>query len=107
MKKHIKEIVAPLDTTDEGIIDHILKSVETVYHPVGTCKMGDDEFAVVDSELRVHGVANLRVADASIIPKIVSGNTNAACFMIAEKAAHDILKSTRSAENVSLSKELV
>lgn len=87
-----EEIVAPPDTTtDERIIHHIKSSVETVYHPVGTCKMGNDDMAVVDSELRVHGVTNLRVVDASIMPKIVSGNTNAPTFMIAEKAADMIL----------------
>ncbi len=106
LAKHIKELVAPLDTTDEGIIDHILKSVETVYHPVGTCKMGHDELAVVDSELRVHGVANLRVADASIMPKIVSGNTNAACFMIAEKAAKSILTAAEKPASISLPQKL-
>jgi len=94
LSKHIDEIVGPLDHSVEGIKDHLLKTVETVYHPVGTCKMGSDEMAVVDHQLNVHGVENLRVADASIMPKIVSGNTNAACFMIGEKAAEMILKPT-------------
>ncbi len=102
MNKHLEEIVGPLDHSDDGIKDHILKTVETVYHPVGTCKMGKDEMAVVDDKLKVHGVENLRVADASIMPKIISGNTNAACFMIGEKAAQMILNPlTKTRERVA------
>jgi choline dehydrogenase len=77
--------------SDESLKAHIRKSLETLYHPVGTCKMGHDDMAVVDDQLRVNGVKGLRVADASIMPTIVSGNTNAACIMIGEKAADLIL----------------
>ena len=64
----------------------------TIFHPVGTCKMGKDPMAVVDDELRVHGVQRLRVIDASIFPRITSGNTNAPTYVIAEKGARAILK---------------
>jgi choline dehydrogenase len=64
----------------------------TIFHPVGTCKMGSDPMAVVDDELRVHGVGRLRVIDASIFPRITSGNTNAPTYVIAEKGARAVLK---------------
>ncbi len=79
--------------TDEQIIDYLRNNAETVYHPVGTCKMGieGDELAVVDINLNVKGITNLMVVDASVMPNIVGGNTNAPTIMIAEKIA-DILK---------------
>lgn len=77
--------------SDEELIEHIRETAESLYHPVGTCKMGDDEMAVVDDQLAVHGVDGLRVVDASIMPQITSGNTDAPTTMIAEKAADYIL----------------
>lgn len=76
---------------DKALRAHIAKYTETLYHPVGTCKMGNDATAVVDAELRVRGVDGLRVVDASVMPVVPGGNTNAPTIMIAEKAA-DILK---------------
>ncbi|MEG0482259.1 MAG: GMC family oxidoreductase N-terminal domain-containing protein [Acinetobacter sp.] len=72
--------------TDEEIREVLRDRSDTVYHPVGSCKMGVDDLAVVDARLRVYGIENLRVVDASIMPKVVNGNTNAPAIMIAEKA---------------------
>ncbi|XOY55381.1 MAG: GMC family oxidoreductase [Rhodobacterales bacterium] len=84
-----KREVIPGDenTTDEQLMNTIRTHATTVYHLVGTCRMGSDANAVVDPELRVNGVEGLRVVDASVMPKIPSANTNAATYMIAEKAA--------------------
>ncbi|GAB2495526.1 GMC family oxidoreductase [Algoriphagus taiwanensis] len=93
-KPFLSQLVYPLNPNDEeGIANHIRTWVETIYHPVGTCKMGQDGDAVVDAQLRVNGIEGLRVADASIMPRIVAGNTNAAVIMIGEKAADMILGS--------------
>jgi len=73
--------------TDEEIKTFIRKKAETIYHPVGTCKMGTDELSVVDDHLRVHGTENLRIVDASVMPKINSGNTHATVIAIADKAS--------------------
>ncbi|MEX0343308.1 MAG: GMC family oxidoreductase [Rhizobiaceae bacterium] len=77
---------------DSAVLDWIRENSTTVYHPTGTCKMGTDDAAVVDDRLRVHGVGRLRVADCSIMPEIVSGNTNAGAIMIGEKASDMILE---------------
>jgi choline dehydrogenase len=82
------EIVPGQDADLEG---YIRSQCSTLWHPAGTCKIGQDQMAVVDPELRVHGVSNLRVADASVMPTVTSGNTVAASFMIGEKAADMIL----------------
>jgi choline dehydrogenase len=77
----------PAVETDAQLLDYARKRGGTVYHPTSTCKMGSDPMGVVDAELRVHGIGALRVADASIMPTVVSGNTNAAAIMIGEKLA--------------------
>jgi choline dehydrogenase len=77
----------PTVESDEGLLDYARRRGGTVYHPTSTCKMGSDPMAVVDAELRVHGIEGLRVADASIMPTVVSGNTNAATIMIGERVA--------------------
>ncbi len=83
----------PAVKTDDEIRAWIRASANTIFHPVGTCKMGTDAQAVVDPQLRVHGLLGLRVADASVMPRIIGGNTNAPTIMIAEKCADLCLRS--------------
>ncbi|HEY9642800.1 MAG TPA: GMC oxidoreductase [Coleofasciculaceae cyanobacterium] len=80
--------------SDADIAAYIRQTCGTVFHPIGTCKMGTDSMAVVDSELRVYGVEGLRVVDASIMPTIITGHINAPTIMIGEKAA-DLIKATK------------
>ncbi|MEM1088831.1 MAG: choline dehydrogenase [Pseudomonadota bacterium] len=83
-----EEIFPGADATSRSDLEaFVRRKAETIYHPVGTCKMGSDDMAVVDSELRVHGIEGLRVIDASVMPTLVSGNTNAPTVMIAERAS--------------------
>ncbi|MEO7393116.1 MAG: choline dehydrogenase [Ramlibacter sp.] len=84
--------------TDEEIEQFVRNHADTIYHPVGSCRMGNGPGDVVDAQLRVHGIAGLRVVDASIMPRIVGGNTNAPVIMIAEKAADVIKAAARTLE---------
>ncbi len=77
--------------TDKELEDFLRLTSETDFHPVSTCRMGNDEMAVVDGEMRVHGIKGLRVVDASVMPRVTSGNTNAPTQMIAARAADFIL----------------
>ncbi|MEP9319453.1 GMC family oxidoreductase N-terminal domain-containing protein [Pseudomonas sp. LABIM340] len=86
----------PQVQTDEQLLEHLREYAATVFHPVGTCKMGEDPQAVVDLRLRVHGLKGLRVVDASIMPTLISGNTNAPCIMLGERAAAMILEESRA-----------
>jgi choline dehydrogenase len=97
LKNHIVDEYAPGSQyqSDEELPEAARQYRQTIYHPVGTCKMGQDDLSVVDARLRVHGMENLRLADASIMPEIVSGNTNAPAIMIGEKAADMILEDNR------------
>jgi len=103
LKEITGEEIAPgahLNTDDE-IIEWVRNNAETTYHPVGTCKMGGDPMAVVDNELRVHGLQGLRVADASIMPTLTSGNTNAPCIMIGEKCSEMVLTAAHKEQRKS------
>ena len=102
MQEFVDEEFLPGTATesDEEWLAHIAETGGMTYHPTSTCMMGTHERAVVDSELRVHGIEGLRVVDASIMPAVVSGNTNAATIMIAEKGTDMILEVARSAPAV-------
>lgn len=88
IRQYIKK---PIDNeskmNDQELVQHIRDMSDTVYHPVGTCKMGTDKMAVVTPELKVHGLTGLRVVDASIFPNLIGGNTNAPTIMVAERAS--------------------
>jgi choline dehydrogenase len=93
LARYIVEELAPGKSvaSDADLLEFARQKGTTVFHPTSTCRMGSDAKAVVDERLRVHGFEGLRVADASIMPTVVSGNTNAACVMIGEKASDMIL----------------
>lgn len=91
-----EEVPGPAVETDEQIRQFIKDRIETVYHTAGSCKMGNDDLAVVDAELRVHGIENLRVIDSSIMPTITGSNIHAPTVMIAERGAHMILTGCHS-----------
>ncbi len=81
---------------DAALLDYVQAKGSTIFHPSSTCRMGADTGAVVDPRLQVNGISGLRIADASIMPTLVSANTNAACIMIGEKAADLILEDLRA-----------
>ena len=93
MAKHSGKEVGPGTEaqSDDELNEYIRSKAETAYHPCGTCKMGVDDMAVVDENLKVKGIQNLRVIDASVMPEIPSANLNAPTLMIAEKGADAIL----------------
>jgi choline dehydrogenase len=99
LKPYIAEekIPGPAHASDEDLLAIARRNGTTIFHPTSTCRMGPegDALAVVDSDLRVRGIDGLRVADAAVMPTVVSGNTNAACIMIGEKASDLILAATR------------
>ena len=97
MKSYVRREVLPGPdvATDEDMLEYVREQGSTIFHPTSTCRMGQDELAVVDERLRVRGLERLRIADASVMPTVVSGNTNATCIMIGEKASDMILEDNR------------
>jgi choline dehydrogenase len=85
----------PRVASDRDIADYVRRASGSVFHPVGTCRMGVDAGAVLDPRLKVRGIAGLRIADGSVMPTLVNGNTNAACVMVGEKAADLVLQDAR------------
>jgi choline dehydrogenase len=88
LRDQVEEILdpAPVPTTEEELVAHVRDSAQTLYHPVGTCRIGLDDQAVVDPSLRVHGIEGLRVADASVMPTTIRGHTQAAAVAIGVRA---------------------
>jgi choline dehydrogenase len=91
-----EHLPGPAVKTDEQLLDCARNIAQTIYHPTSTCKMGPDDDSVVDERLRVRGIKGLRVADASIMPAICSGNTNAPAIMIGEKASDMIVEDRKT-----------
>ncbi len=91
----------PDGDSDEALRDHVARTTFSVYHPVGTCRMGQDAEAVVDDQLRVNGVSGLRVVDASVMPVVPRGNTNAPTIAVAERAADLIRDGAAPADNAA------
>jgi choline dehydrogenase len=98
MRPYVKREIKPgPDTLDDAaLLEYCRNAGATIFHPSGTCKMGQDDAAVVDARLRVHGIERLRVIDCSVMPTLVSGNTNAPVIAMAEKAADLIRGDARS-----------
>ncbi len=105
MRRYIAEERAPdpACTSDAELLEFARAAGTTVFHPTSTCRMGCDPTAVVDDRLRVHGIERLRVVDGSVMPTVVSGNTNAAIVMIAEKGADMILQDAGAERPISIS----